>query len=157
MDLTATSIKPIEGLRAYMPNQPQLHNVIFTSTTTTDVTSAGQVVALDTSSTNMDCPVVVACAANGVPFGVVVYDAVKEHAKVGEKIAVAQSGDIIYMVAGGAVAVGSKLQFNASTRKVDDSTTTGNVFIGKALTPASADGDLIQVELNFNLGAQAGV
>ena len=81
MDLTATQIKPIEGLRAYMPNQPQLHNVIFTSSTATDVTSAGQVVALDTSSTNVDCPKVVACAANGVPFGVVVHDAVKEHAK----------------------------------------------------------------------------
>lgn len=156
MELTATKITPIEGLRAYMPNQPQLHNVIFTSSTSTDVTSAGQVVALDTSSTNTDCPVVKACAANGVPFGVIVYDARKEHFKVGEKIAVAQTGDIVYMVAGAAVAVGGKLQFNATTRKVDDSTTAGNVFIGTALTPASADGDLIQVELNFNLGVQAG-
>ena len=153
MDLTATGIKPLEGLRAYMPNQPQLHNVIFTSSTATDVTSAGQVVALDTSSTNVDCPVVKACAADGVPFGVVVYDARKEHAKVGEKIAIAQSGDVIFMVAGAAVAVGGKLQFNASTRKVDDSTTSGDVFIGTALTPASADGDLIQVQLNFDLGA----
>ena len=156
MDLTATQIKPIEGLRAYMPNQPQLHNVIFTSSTSTDVTSAGQVVALDTSSTDVNVPVVKACPANGVPFGVVVYDAVKEHAKVGEKIAIAQTGDIIFMVAGGAVAVGGKLQFNASTRKVDDSTTVGNAFIGIALTPASADGDLIQVRLDLGLGVQAG-
>ena len=155
MDLTATSIKPIEGLRAYMPNQPQLHNVVFTSGTSTDVTSAGQVVALNTSSTNIDCPEVVACPANGDPFGVVVYDVRREHAKVGEKIAIAQSGDVVFMVAGGAVAVGAKLQFNASTRKVDDTTTSGGAFIGKALTVASADGDLIQVELNFDLGKQS--
>ena len=49
----------------------------------------------------------------------------------------------------------AKLQFNASTRKVDDTTTSGNAFIGKALTVASADGDLIQVELNFDLGKQS--
>lgn len=153
MDLTATGIKPLEGLRAYMPNQPQLHNVIFTSSTATDVVKAGQVVALDTASTNTDCPVVKACAVDGDPFGVIVYDVRKEDVKVGEKIAIAQSGDIIFMVAGAAVAVGGKLQFNASTRKVDDSTTSGNVFIGTALTPAAADGDLIQVQLNFDLGA----
>ena len=89
MDLTATGIAPIEGMRAYMPNQPQLHNVTFYSGTSTDVTSAGQVVALYTSSTDVNCPVVQACAANGTPFGVVVYDVRKEHAKVGEKIAIA--------------------------------------------------------------------
>ena len=155
MELTSTKISAVEGLRAYMPNQPQLHNVVFTSSTSTDVTSAGQVVALDTSSTNTDCPVVKACASNGDPFGVVVYDARQEHAKVGEKIAIAQSGDIIFMVAGSAISVGAKLQFNASTRKVDDTTTAGGTFIGIALTPASAEGDLIQVQLNFDLGKQS--
>lgn len=152
MDLTATGIKPLEGLRAYMPNQPQLHNVIFTSSTTSDVVKAGQVVALDTASTNTDCPVVKACAANGEPFGVIVYDARKEDVKVGDKIAIAQTGDIVFMVAGSSLQVGDKLQFDATTRKVDDTTTSGNAFIGIALTPATADGDLVQVELNFNLG-----
>lgn len=152
MDLTATGIKPLEGLRAYMPNQPQLHNVIFTSATTSDVVKAGQVVALDTASTNTDCPVVKACVANGEPFGVIVYDARKEDVKVGDKIAIAQTGDIVFMVAGSSLQVGDKLQFDATTRKVDDTTTSGNAFIGIALTPATADGDLVQVELNFNLG-----
>lgn len=152
MDLTATGIKPLEGLRAYMPNQPQLHNVIFTSATTTDVVKAGQVVALDTASTNTDCPVVKACAVDGDPFGVIVYDVRKEDVKVGDKIAIAQTGDIVFMVAGSSLQVGDKLQFNATTRKVDDTTTSGNAFIGIALTPATADGDLVQVELNFNLG-----
>ena len=153
MDLTAVKPQPIEGMRAYMPNAPQLHNVTFYSGTSTDVTSAGQVVALNTSSTDVNCPVVIACASDGTPFGVVVYDAVKEHAKVGEKIAIAQSGDIIYLVAGSSFSVGAKLQFNASTRKVDDTTTSGNAYIGIALTPASAEGDLVQVQLNFDLGS----
>ena len=59
------------------------------------------------------------------------------------------------MVAGGAVTAGAKLQFTAATRKVDDTTTANNAFIGRAITPASADGDIIQVELDFSLGVQA--
>lgn len=58
------------------------------------------------------------------------------------------------MVAAGAIAVGAKLQFNASTRKVDDTTTATNAYIGIAETAAAADGDLIQVKLDFNLGVQ---
>ena len=54
--------------------------------------------------------------------------------------------------AAGAISVGAKLQFNATTRKVDDSTTASNAYIGVAETAASAAGDLIQVKLDFNLG-----
>lgn len=153
-ELTSTGIKPVEGLHVYMPNRPQLHNVIFTSSTATDVLKAGQVVTIDTSSTNTECPVVNACAVTSKPFGVVVYDMRKEDTKVGEKVTIAQSGDTVFMVAGGSFSVGAKLQFNASTRKVDDSTTATNYYIGTAITPASADGDLVQVEINTELGAE---
>lgn len=52
------------------------------------------------------------------------------------------------MVAGGAVAVGADLYFTTAN-KVISTATAGNSIVGKALTKAAADGDLIQVELKF--------
>ena len=148
MKLTADAIKPVKGMYAYMPNRPHLHNVI-----TGDVVVAGDVVKQDTAQTDTLCPHVKKASATDTPFGVVVYDCRKVSNAVGEKVAIAQTGDIVYMVAGSAIAVGKTLQFDANM-KVDDTTIVGNAFIGRALTPATADGDLIQVELDFTLGKQ---
>ena len=153
--LTAAGMKPAEGMYALMPNQPHAHNNRFYSGTSTDTIHAGAFVKLYGSSTSTVNPVVVAAAATDIPYGMVVYDALKDTNKVGDFVALAQSGDSVFMVAGGAIAVGAKLQFNASTRKVDDSTTSTYAYIGVAETAASADGDLIQVKLNFNLGVAA--
>ena len=142
MNLTADTIKPVEGMYAYVPNKPHLHNVVAG-----DVLVAGQVVKQDTAQTDTLCAHVKAAAATDTPFGVVVYDCRKVSNAVGDKVAIAQTGDVIYMVAGGAV--------TAATRKVDDTTTANNAFIGRAITPATADGDLIQVELDFTLGVQS--
>ena len=150
MNLTADTIKPVEGMYAYVPNKPHLHNVVAG-----DVLVAGQVVKQDTTQTDTLCAHVKAAAATDTPFGVVVYDCRKVSNAVGDKVAIAQTGDVIYMVAGGAVTAGAKLQFTAATRKVDDTTTANKAFIGRAITPATADGDLIQVELDFTLGVQA--
>lgn len=150
--LTAAGTTPAEGMYALMPNQPHPHNCKFYSGTSTDTISAGAFVKLYGSSTSTTNPVVVAAAATDVPYGMVVYDASKSTNKVGDYVALAQSGDSVFLVAGGAITVGAKLQFNASTRKVDDSTTATNAFIGVAETKATADGDIIQVKLDFNLG-----
>lgn len=150
--LTAAGTTPAEGMYAYMPNRPHPHNCKFYSGTSTDTITAGAFVKLYTSSTSTTNPIVAAAAATDVPYGMVVYDMVKNTHKVGDFVALAQSGDSVFMVAAGAVAVGSKLQFNASTRKVDDTTTSSNAYIGVAETAASAAGDLIQVKLDFNLG-----
>lgn len=152
--LTAAGTKPAEGMYALMPNKPHAHNCEFYSGTATDTVTAGSFVKLYGSSNSTVRPVVQAAAATDIPYGMVVYDAVKNVHGVGDLVALAQSGDSVFMVAGGAIAVGAKLQFNATTRKVDDSTTATNAFIGIAETAAAADGDLIQVKLDFNLGVQ---
>lgn len=153
--LTAAGTKPAEGMYAYMPNTPHRHNAEFYSGTSTDTVTAGSFVKLYSSSTSKVRPIVSACAVTDVPYGMVVYDAVKNTHDVGDLVALAQTGDSVFMVAGGAISVGAKLQFNASTRKVDDSTTSTYAYIGVAETSASAAGDLIQVKLDFTLGVGA--
>lgn len=152
--LTAAGTTPAEGMYAYMPNKPHPHNCKFYSGTATDTIHAGAFVKLYASSTSTTNPVVVAAAATDVPYGMVVYDMLKDTNKVGDFVALAQSGESVFLVAAGAIAVGAKLQFNATTRKVDDTTTATNAYIGIAETAAAADGDLIQVKLDFNLGVQ---
>jgi hypothetical protein len=153
--LTAAGTKPAEGMYAYMPNKPHIHNAEFYSGTSTDTVTAGSFVKLYGSSTSTTRPVVAAAAVTDVPYGMVVYDALNNVHGVGDLVALATTGDSVFMVAAGAIAVGAKLQFNASTRKVDDSTTATYAYIGVAETAAAAAGDLIQVKLDFTLGTQA--
>ena len=152
-NLTATAIAPAKGQYALLPNLPQEHNVEFYSGTSTDTLPAGAFVKLYGSSTSTTHPVAVVCAATDTPYGMVVYDARKAAYAVGERFAIAQSGDKVYCEAAGAIAVGAKLQFNPSGWKVDDTTTGGNAYIGVAETAATAAGDLIQVKLDFGAGA----
>lgn len=151
-NLTATSITPQKAQYALLPNLPQEHNVEFYSGTSTDILPVGAFVKLYGSSTSTDHPVAVVCAATDIPYGMVVYDARKAGYAVGERFAIAQTGDKVFCEAAGAIAVGAKLQFTASGWKVDDTTSSGNAFIGVAETAASAAGDLIQVKLDFTLG-----
>ena len=149
MNLTADTIKPVEGLHAYMPNRPQLHNVVAD-----EALVAGDVVKQNTAQTDPLRVHVKKALATDTPFGVVVYDCRKVANAEGDRVAIAQTGDVIYMVAGGAITAGAKLQFVANTRKVDDTAIEKNAYIGRALTPATADGDIIQVELDMTLGVQ---
>lgn len=142
--------QPIDGLYVYMANEGQLHNVIVAAENTL---AAGNVVTLDTSSTNVNAPVVKAAAATDEPFGVVSYTPVQAQHGAGSRVGLAREGDVIWKTASAAVAVGAKLAFDGTTFKVATAT-AGDVYIGTALTPASEDGDLIQVELKF--GAVAG-
>lgn len=154
-NLTGTSITPQKGQYALLPNLPQEHNVEFYSSTSTDTLPVGAFVKLYGSSTSTDHPVAVVCAATDIPYGVVVYDVRKPAYAVGERFAIAKTGDVVFCEAAGAVAVGAKVQFNPTGWKVDDSTTSTYAYIGKALTAASAAGDLIQVKLDFTLGVAA--
>ena len=153
--LTGTSITPTKGQYALLPNLPQEHNVEFYSATATDTLPVGAFVKLYGSSTSTDHPIAVVCAATDVPYGVVVYDVRKPAYKVGERFAIAKTGDTVFCEAAGAIAVGAKVQFTASGWKVDDSTTSTYAYVGIAKTAASAAGDLVQIELNFNLGVAA--
>lgn len=154
-NLTANGITPQKGQYALLPNVPSEHNVEFYSGTSTDTLPVGAFVKLYGSSTSTTHPVAVVCAATDIPYGMVVYDVRKEAYNVGELFKVAKSGDTVFCEAAGAIAVGAKVQFTASGWKVDDSTTSTYAYVGVAKTAASAAGDLIQVELNFNLGVAA--
>ena len=154
-NLTGTSITPQKGQYALLPNLPQDHNVEFYSGTSTDKLPVGAFVKLYGSSTSTTHPVASVCAATDIPVGMVVYDVRKSEYAVGEKFAIAKTGDVVFCEAAGAVAVGAKVQFNPTGWKVDDSTTSTYAYIGIAQTAASAAGDLIQVRLDFGLGVAA--
>ena len=154
-NLTGTSITPTKGQYALLPNLPQDHNVEFYSSTSTDTLPVGAFVKLYGSSTSTDHPVAVVAAATDIPLGMVAYDVRKPAYAVGERFAIAKTGDVVFCEAAGAVAVGTKVQFNPTGWKVDDSTTSTYAYIGIAQTAASAAGDLIQVRLDFTLGVAA--
>lgn len=151
-NLTATSINPQKGMYALMPNLPQEHNVEFYSSTSTDTLPVGAFVKLYASSTATDHPIATVCAVTDIPYGMVVYDARKSSYAVGERFAIAQTGDVVWCEANSAVDVGDKVQMVVSGWKVDDTTTATYAYVGIALTKATASGDLVQVKLNFNLG-----
>ena len=154
-NLTGTSITPQKGQYALLPNLPQDHNVEFYSSTSTDTLPVGAFVKLYGSSTSTDHPIAVVAAATDIPLGMVAYDVRKPAYAVGERFAIAKTGDVVFCEAAGAVAVGAKVQFNPTGWKVDDSTTSTYAYIGIAQTAASAAGDLIQVRLDFTLGVAA--
>ena len=152
---TAASITPAKGQYALLPNLPQEHNVEFYSSTSTDTLPAGAFVKLYTSSSSTTHPIASVCAATDKPYGMVVYDVRKSAYAVGEKFAIAKTGDVVFCEAAGAIAVGSKVQFNPTGWKVDDSTTSTYAYVGVAITAAGAAGDLVQVKLDFDLGVAA--
>lgn len=144
---------PVAGLYVYQANLPQLHNVIVSASQGTAL-SAGAFVKLDSSATNLDAPVALQASKTDAVFGVVVYNPIKPTFAAGERIAIARPNDIVWLPAAGAIAVGAALGFNSSN-KVTSSPSSGDTIIGKALTPASAEGDLVQVELGFSLAEAA--
>ena len=138
---------PIDGMYVYQANLPQLHNVIVSASQSTAL-AAGAFVTLDTSSTNTNAPVAKQAGVTDKVFGVLTYNPVKNQYGAGERIAIARANDIIFKTAAGEIAVGSDLYFNSSNQ-VTSTPATGGTKIGVALTPAAAEGDLIQVELHF--------
>ena len=138
---------PVAGLYVYIANLPQLHNVIVSSTQATAL-QAGAIVTLESASENLDAPVVLQADVDEPIFGVVVFNPVKNEFPAGDRIAIARENDVIWLPAAGKTAVGADLYFT-SANKVTSTATAGNSIVGKALTPAAEDGDLIQVELHF--------
>ena len=140
---------PLAGMYVYQANLPQLHNVLVASTVTAEAPlKAGAVLTLDSTSTNVNAPVVKQAAVTDTIFGILVYNPLQTAYAGNARIAVARDNDIVWMPAAGAVNVGAELYFNTSNQ-VTSTVTAGNSIVGKALTKATAAGDLIQVELGF--------
>lgn len=139
----------IAGLYAYMPNRPQPHNLIVSKNQETPLLS-GAVITLDTASTNKFAPVVKQAAVTDRIYGVVTYNPVDHGMNYasGQRCSAAKDGDVVWLPAAAAIAVGAELYFNADNQ-VTSTATAGNSIIGIALTPATAADELIQVELHF--------
>lgn len=142
--------QPIDGLYVYMANEGQLHNVIV-SASQSDALTAGAVVTLDTASTNVNAPVVLGADVDEMPFGIVSFTPVQSTHVAGERIGLARENDVIWKTANSAIAVGDVLGFDSNYKVEKAAPSSGDTAgtIGIALTPASASGDLIQVELHF--------
>lgn len=147
---------PVAGLYVYQANLPQLHNVIVSSVQDEDTPlMAGAVLTLDTAATNTKAPVAKQAAVTDTIFGVLVYNPVQTLYTAGHRIAVARPNDVIWMVAAGAITAGADLYFNTDNQ-VTATATAGNSIVGKAITPATAAGDYVQVELGFRTTQAAG-
>lgn len=141
---------PVDGMYVYMANLPQLHNVIISQAQENEL-MAGAVLAIDTTSTNTNAPVVKQAAAGDTILGVLSYNPVQTLYKAGDRVGVARANDIVWKPAAGAIAAGAAVTFNEQNQVV---TGTTNI-IGIALTPAAAAGDFVQVELHFDKGGNA--
>lgn len=141
---------PVAGLYVSMANLPQLHNVIVSATQATELV-AGAVLTLDSASTNTNAPVAKQAAAGDTILGVLVYNPIQTLYKAGDRVAVARENDVIWMPASAAIAAGSLVTFNENNQVATGTTNT----IGVALTPATAEGDFVQVELKFSAGGNA--
>ena len=137
----------IDGMYVYMANLPQLHNVII-SGSQTDPLSAGAFVTFDTSSDNVNAPIVLQADTTDKVFGVVTYNPVKNEFYGGEKVAIARENDIIWKTADGTITAGDDVYLTADN-KVTATGSAGDTKVGVAITPALNDGDLLQVELHF--------
>lgn len=153
LDLNRVNITPVKGLYVYMPNTPEPHNCIVSSSQATALVP-GDILTLDATSTNPHCPVVVKADVDDPIYGVVPHDVLKNSYAAGEKCMAAIEGSYIYLVAAGAIAPGAELYFT-SAGKVTSTATAGNSIIGTANTAAAADGDLVQVKLKFATTASA--
>lgn len=126
---------------------PDLHNIVVADSQATPL-KAGDFVKLNTSSTNIDAPEVLAAAASDTVFGVVKVTPRNNSFAAGEKVAIAQAGDVILLPAGAAIAVGAELYHNADNEVVSSDPGSGTKC-GIALTYAAAKGDLVQVQIKL--------
>lgn len=142
---------PVDGMYVYQANLPQLHNVIVSSSQS-NALKAGDIVVLDTASTNTNAPVCLGADIDEVPFGVVTYTPMTNAFVAGERVGIARENDIIWKTADSAIAVGDVVGFKSDYTVETASPGSGNTagILGIALTPASAKGDLIQVQLKFS-------
>ena len=146
LSLTQTSIKPIAGQAAFLPNQPIIHNCVVDPSATAALTPGAIVTFV--SDTSLTGQIVVKQAANtDVPVGVVVFNSIKSSFGAYDKVSIFPTGSFVYLPAGsGDLTPGTVVGFNSSNQVVAD-TTSGHGRIGVLWTKPAASGDLVVVQL----------
>lgn len=147
LNLNRLNITPTKGLYVYMPNAPEPHNCIVSDNQATALV-AGDILTLDSSVSNPNCPVVKKAGVTDKVYGVIPHDTMKNSYVAKEKCMAAIEGSYIYLPAADAIVMGADLYFT-SGGAVTDTATPGNSIIGIANTAAAAEGDLVQVKLRF--------
>lgn len=137
----------VAGMYAYQANLPQPHNPIVSANQTTAL-NAGAIVTIDTAVAAPYAPYMKQAAVTDRIDGIVVYNPITNVFEAGDRIAIARSGDILTMPAAGAISAGVPVYFNASNQ-VTATATAGNSIVGIAWTSATAEGDFIDVLLDF--------
>lgn len=143
LDLNQFTIEPQVGDMVYAPNRPQLSVRVAADEAAALI--PGRAVKL--ASTDRDMLRVTAAAVTEMPYGVVLRNERQAQFGANEVCAIARDGDIVWLPAAGAITVGAKLQFTVNGTVAATNTAT-NFYLGVALTPATAVGDLVQVEIS---------
>lgn len=145
--LTNRGIEATAGQAALLPNQPIFHNCHIKSDAAGVVLKCGDIVKLDTAADKKGLVVVSKAAATDQPLGVVVFNPIKTGFEATDLVSVFPENACVFMPAGAAnITRGAKLQFNANGQ-VLATATSGNGYIGIALTEPTAIGDLIVVQI----------
>lgn len=137
----------VAGMYAYMANLPQPHDVRV-STNQTTALNAGAILTIDTTVATTTAPALKQAAVTNKIAGVLVYNPMKNSFVANDLIAIARSGDFVYLPAAAAITVGADLYFNANN-EVTATATAGNSIVGTAWTTAAAKGDMVKVLLDF--------
>ena len=143
LDLNQFTIEPQAGDMVYAPNRPQLSVKVKEGEATALVPGR----AVKIASTDRDMLKVTAAAVTDMPYGVVLRNERQAAFGANEVCAIARDGDIVWLPAEDAITVGAKLQFTTDATVAATATAT-NFYLGVALTPATAKGDLVQVEIS---------
>lgn len=78
-------------------------------------------------------------------FGYVTKSTRRDAIAIGDVIEVSLTGNVMYMIAGAAIAPNTKVMYVTASGKVITATGTGKIVSGRAIDKAAADGDLIRV------------
>lgn len=148
LNLNRINITPSKGLYVYMPNAPEPHNCIVSASQSTPLV-AGDILTLDTTSTNPHCPVVKKAAVTDKIYGVIPFDVISNTYAAGEKCMAAIEGSYIYLTAAKTIALGADLYFDANGDVTDSAPDANSSIIGTANNYAAAKGDFVQVKLRF--------
>lgn len=137
----------VAGMYCYMANLPQPHNIRVSSAQATAL-NAGAVLTIDNTVAAPEAPAMKQAAVTDRIDGILAYNPITNVFEANDLIAIARSGDFVWMPAAGAITVGADLYFNASNQ-VTATATAGNSIVGTAWTTAAAEGDFVKVLLNF--------
>lgn len=147
--LNNLNIEAVAGMQALLPNQPLLHNCHIGSEAEGIVLKCGDIVTLTTGGNNNEV-VVKKAGVTDLPIGVVAYNGIKTGFTKDDLVTVIPDNGYVFLPAGDtAIARGTKVQFDANS-KVKKTSTSGNGYIGVAMTTNTAVDELIVVQVKTN-------